>query len=145
MCPLSLPILPSSFCPLHLDRLLAQDTLLRRLSIFDIYSFQMQISTTSYQLCWKFIDKYCKKAARHFCLTAFSIFSIFSFFLFQHIPKHLIHHSRVCLSFHGLHNLTDQCAQCLFFSTFVIFHRFWICRNHLCSNLPKCTFVIYRL
>ena len=49
--------------------------------------------------------------------------------LLQHLPQFLIHHSRICLSFHGFHSLSDQCAECFFFAAFVIGNGFWILRN----------------
>ena len=49
--------------------------------------------------------------------------------LLQHLPQFLIHHSRICLSFHGFHSLSDQCAECFFFAAFVIGNGFWFLRN----------------
>ena len=34
--------------------------------------------------------------------------------LSQHFPEHFVDHSRICLSFHGFHRLSDQCTECFF-------------------------------
>ena len=65
--------------------------------------------------------------------------------LFQHLPKQFIYHSRICLSFHGLHDLTDQCPESLFFSTPEVFHSLRIVRNDLLCQFAKGTFIIDRL
>ena len=61
-------------------------------------------------------------------------FSI-SIFLFQHLSEQFINHTRICFSFHCLHDLSNQCAKCFFFSTLEIFHCLWILCNHFFASV----------
>ena len=55
------------------------------------------------------------------------LFSLVNTFIsLKHLPQLLVHHSRICLAFHGFHGLPHQCAESLFLTAVIILHSLWI-------------------
>lgn len=67
------------------------------------------------------------------------------FYSLQQLLKNLIHHARICFSFHGFHCLTNQEPDCFLLSIVIIFHRLRIVPDNLFNYGSQLPFIIYSL